>query len=293
MTYKTRFLSSAVVAAMITMTGCPADDGGGGDGDGSTSDASATGGTEATVTATNGMTTGMSDTAESSGGPSTMTTTDPGDSGSTGAPPADVPNGGSCMTDDVCMSGNCFESPLGGICGECDEDADCDGGGCSIPNPLTMAPSECNMGELGGGCETTDVCEKGLVCALILSVDAIMLSASTCSECETDADCDAVTPGSLCAPTYNVAEISGFKSCVMPGSVDNGLGCDFMGSGNEACASGLCTPADAAGFVELGICSDCGTDGMGNEVMCMGQDVCTPAEVSLSEGLIPGTCAPA
>ncbi len=293
MTYKTRFLSSAVVAAMITMAGCPAGDDAGDDGgNGSTTDTPVTGGMDATMTATNGMTSGnMTDTAESSGGPTTMT--DPSDSGSTGAPPTDVPNGGACMSDEACESGNCFETPIISLCGECDEDADCAGGGCSIPNPLTMAPSVCNMGELGGGCETTDVCEEGLVCALILSVDAIMLTASTCSECETDADCDAVTPGSLCSPTYNVADISGYKSCVMPGTVANGLGCDFMGSGNDACESGLCTPADAAGFVELGICSDCGTDGMGNEVMCMGQDVCTPAEVSLSEGLLPGTCGPA
>jgi hypothetical protein len=286
MTYKTRFFSSAAFAVALAATGCgddssTGDTNGGTVGDGGTG---TVGGDDDGQTNTSAPST-MSDSADSGSDTNTPTTTDP-TAGSSGGG-MDVPNGGMCMVDDVCVSGNCYESPLGGICGECDEDADCDGGGCSIPNPLTMAPSVCNDGSIGGGCETSDVCQKGLTCALILEVDAIMLSASTCSECAADTDCDM---GMLCAPTYDVANISGFKSCVMPGSLPDGSGCDFEGSGNESCTSGLCTPANAAGFVDLGICSECGIDGAGAETTCMGMDVCMPAEVSLSDGLLPGEC---
>jgi Cys-rich repeat protein len=227
-----------------------------------------------------------SDSADSGSSGDTTPGTDTGAATTTGVNP--LPDGSMCTADDQCESEQCFQVPvLGGICGECNEDADCADGGCSIPNPLTMAPSVCNDGGLGGGCESDDVCQDGLTCALILSVDAIGLQAATCSECAEDGDCG---NGQLCTPTYDVANISGHKFCVDSGMVANGEGCDFEGTGNDACTSGLCTPASAKGFVDLGICSECGTDGMGMTVDCPGMGTCTEAMVSLSEGLIPGTC---
>ncbi len=284
--------------ALGLFTGCakdddPADD----NGDDSTGTADDDADDDASsMSMTSESMTSMTDpTAEDSG---TMSVSDSGsddvstfeDDGTTEAP-MPLPNGELCTSGDdaECESGHCFESPLGNICGECEVDADCADttmGGCSIPNPLMMPPTgaTCNDGSLGGGCMTSDVCMEPLICAEILNVPAVIV-ASTCSECTTDADC---MGGDLCSPSYDVLNLSGSKTCVPPGSVPTGEGCDFMSSGDDACLSGFCAVADVMGFVQLGVCSECEGD-MG----CMPDEECAPPEVALDAGLIAGTCMPA
>ena len=164
--------------------------------------------------------------------------TSPGETGPDDTGGEGLPDGEQCMESSQCESGMCFVvGALGGVCGQCLGDDDCDGGGCSIPNPLKTPPegASCNMGEQGGGCESADVCQGDQVCALILDVPGI-LQASTCSECNDSSQCDGET---LCNPHYDVAELSGYKSCVARESVANGAGCTIGEEGNAACSSGF------------------------------------------------------
>lgn len=285
MTYNIRLFSSATLALALGAGGCSDSKDNGGSGD---TEAGTTGG-GATMDDGPGMTNTGTPGDDSGSATSGMTTTPMTDDGmmtatvgpmtDDGTPPA--PNGGMCTEDADCESMQCYDGGLlGGLCGECNEDVDCKEGGCSVPNPLTMSPSLCNMGELGGGCETSDVCMDGLVCALILDVPGV-ITASTCSECETDADCT----DQLCAPSYDVMNISGQKTCVDAGSIENGNGCDLEGSGSESCLSTFCAPADVMGFLELGVCSECLVDDD-----CTAPQVCMPAAVDLATGLIAATC---
>lgn len=285
---KLHLFSSLTMAFALTLsTGCPADEDPVDDGSNDSSGGADDGGTMNPPTTNGGSgmmegSTGGDDTA----GPMTMgmTTMMPTTMGGTTSGPDPLPDGSQCTADADCESMNCFVAgALGGICGECNEDADCEFG-CSLPNPLTSAPSVCNMGELGGGCESTDVCEDGLVCALILDVPMI-LSASTCSECEDDAGC--TEADTSCQPIYDVANISGQKECVANGSIENGNGCDLV-TGNTACMSGFCGEADFMSFLSLGVCGECLAnsdcdEGAGEE--------CLPPEIDLAKGLVPATCA--
>ena len=138
------------------------------------------------------------------------------------------------------------------------------------------------MGQQGEGCMTDAVCVDGGLCAVILDVPGI-LTASTCSECLDDEGC---TEGNLCSPSYDVAELSGVKTCVPPGSVPDGEGCDLLsGTGNDACMSTYCQPADVLGMLELGVCSACATDDD-----CTDPEVCLPPAVDLMTGLVAGGC---
>lgn len=281
---------SGLTLALTFAAGCAKDDGTGtGESTGGPEEST---GSESTMPSsmsmseTTGMTTTMTSgmTDPSMTEPSTITV-----STDTTAGPDPLPNGEVCDENDMCESMMCYVvGPLGGICGECLSDADCaasTGGGCSIPNPLAMPPegATCNMGEPGEGCMSDDVCADEQVCAEILNVPGILV-ASTCSECIEDAGC---MNGQLCSPQYNVADLSGVKTCVDPGSVADGIGCDFAGTGNDACASGFCVPADVLMVLELGVCSACATD-----EDCTGEDVCVPPAIDLESGLVAGACAP-
>ena len=271
--------ATAMVVATVLM-GCPAgDDGDTGNVSASIGSAESSGSASASAsaTATEGMTGQM--TAAS------MTAGSEESGSSSGGPVEPQPNGSTCEENTECESGFCFYiSLIGGICGECNADADCPAGGCSLPNPLAEPPTgaHCNMGAAGDGCMSDEVCTDGLVCASIINVPNI-LDASTCSECLTDADCDM---GMLCSPMYDVLNISGEKVCVAPGSVPNGPGCDFMGSGAMACESGLCATVDIMTLLQLGVCGDCGVD-----ADCTAPDVCLPADIDTATGEVtPPTC---
>ncbi|MCX4239676.1 hypothetical protein [Paraliomyxa miuraensis] len=166
--------------------------------------------------------------------------------------------GGACIAPGECASNACYlVGPLGGVCSECDEDADC-AMGCSPGNPVTGACALCCDGSLGCGCETGLACQAGLSCAPILQIPGI-LSTSACSECVDDAGCPA---GLLCSPTYDLDGLSGHFACVLPGSKAIDEGCDLTGSGDAQCATGQCAPAAIMGIPVIGVCSECneGTD---------------------------------
>ena len=215
-------------------------------------------------------------------GPSTFE-----DSGTDDGPVEPQPNGSTCTENEECISNFCFVVQfLGGICGECLMDSDCDGGGCSLPNPIAMPPvgAVCNDGGPGEGCMTSDVCQDGLVCASIINVPGI-LEANTCSECTMDSDCD---KGLLCSPTYDVLNISGQKTCVEPMMVQNGEGCDFAGSGDMACMSGICSAINIMDLLMVGVCGECEVDA---DCDVPGGEVCLPADVDTTTGVVtPPLC---
>jgi len=196
-----------------------------------------------------------------------------------------LPNGEPCSFGDECASGECFViGVLGGVCGQCDEDADCDGGGCTLPNPLSQPPvgSVCNDGGYAGGCETDGVCADELVCALVIDVPGIV-QVSTCSGCESAFDC---ADGSTCEPDIALGALNGVKRCVAAGTLANGQTCDNFATGDEACASGFCAAADVMGVLQIGVCSACEVDGD-----CPG-GTCVPPQVDLPSGVpTPGFCA--
>jgi len=214
----------------------------------------------------------------SSSGTSEVGPTESGDEESTtGGPVAD---GEPCMEDAECVSARCFViGPLGGVCGECVQDSDCPAWGCSIPNPFATPPrpAVCNDGGPGDGCMSDDVCVEGLGCAEFLDIPGVLTS-STCGECADDTDCGA----ELCSPSYDLADLTGTRTCVAPGTVPNGEGCDRQGGGNNACASGICAAADVMGLVELGVCGECEVD-----ADCSSdQQECAPAEVNVDSGVV-------
>lgn len=197
----------------------------------------------------------------------------------------DLNMGAACTSDCECMSDNCYVVPfLGGQCGECTEDADCamtTGGGCTPPNPFMANGSTCNMGELGGGCESTDVCEDGLVCGNVLDLLGL-IQINTCGTCEDDAGC---MNGQICAPIVDVMAFSGINECIDPMTLAQDSFCNLEGNGNMACASGICSTIDIMGLAEIGACGECNTDDD-----CMG-GTCTPGEFSLDTAALSGsTC---
>lgn len=276
-----------LTASVSMLSACSGGDDGGGTG-------VSTGGDDlpATMTApgTGPGDDGATGMVDDDGGTTVGTATTPPGTGSDGPPGcAQEPqeNGASCADPCECVSESCyFVSLIGGSCGECTSDADCPDGGCSIPNPLADPPqgATCNMGEAGAGCETNDVCQEGLVCGTLLDVPGV-LTLATCGECLTDADCT----DQLCSPTLDVANFSGQRLCVDPGTVENGQACDHLASGNEACASGICATVDIMGVVTVGVCGDCTVDAdcdMGAGEVCMAADINQD-----TFEVIPPTCA--
>jgi hypothetical protein len=104
------------------------------------------------------------------------------------------------------------------------------------------------------------------VCETIFAVPGV-LETSTCGECSDDFDCPADAP--LCAPTYDLALLGGFHSCVPPLSIPDAGGCDLEGSGELQCASGTCAPAAIMGIPVLGVCSPCDEDLDCDEGLCV------------------------
>ncbi|NVB37732.1 hypothetical protein G6O69_07795 [Pseudenhygromyxa sp. WMMC2535] len=238
---------------------------------------------------------GTEDTTESDSGTETETGSDDGETGTTTEGETDVgetdtteetagdlPNGAACTSDGECMSANCYVVPfLGGQCGECNEDADCDAGGCTAPNPFESNGSTCNMGELGGGCESSDVCEDGLTCGNVLDLLGL-IQINTCGNCETD---DMCTDDQICAPLVSVEEFSGVNDCIDPGTLEQDAFCNLEGNGDNACASGICSTIDIMGLAEVGACGQCNSDDD-----CAG-DTCVAGEFVLDSGMLVGsTC---
>jgi len=194
--------------------------------------------------------------------------------------------GATCTSNCECASGNCYLVPfVGGQCGECDNvegDMDCaeiTGGGCTPPNPFEGNGSTCNNGELGGGCQSSEVCEEGLVCSTVLDLLSGVITISTCSNCETDNDCEAPN---ICAPVVDVAEFSGINDCVAPDSLPQDSYCNLGDNGDAAC-EGICSVVDVEGITEIGACGECVDD---ND--CNG-GTCVPGSFDLGGGTLSGS----
>lgn len=192
------------------------------------------------------------------------------------------PNGGMCASDDDCVSMNCYTSPLfpdGGICSECNEDADCVDAGTGISCSLGPSGAVCAAGGYGNQCMSQDACQDGLICGPAIDVPIPGIVPDTCGECETSADCDM---GMICSPELDIASFSGAKKCVEPGSVENGALCPLgEDDADAACASGQCAEVDVMGFLTLGVCGECKTD-----ADCM-NGTCTPG--SIGQGGVAGS----
>ena len=195
--------------------------------------------------------------------------------------PGEGMDGDDCTADTDCASLNCYLVPfLGGFCGECNSDDDCEAGGCTAPNPFASGGSTCNMGELGAGCESTEVCEADLTCGTVLDLLGL-IQINTCGECDTDAECDGDL---ICAPVVVVQDFSGVASCIEAGTLPQDSFCNLEGNGNEACEN-LCVPIDIMNLAEIGGCGECTSD-----ADCNG-GTCTNGSFYLDTGEIIGsTC---
>lgn len=288
MNNKLRLLTGfSLVLALGFAPGCKGSEEEDGSGEGSTT--SGESGSSGPGMTSTPMTTTTADSGDSGPGTTTTATTITTTTEDTGPVCEMAELGAACADPECdCASGNCFVvGPLGGVCSECDEDADCaatTGFGCNFGNPLTMTPAVCSMtGEIGESCSSADVCAAGLFCPTLIEVPGI-LSASTCSECEGDMGC---MGAQICAPTYDIANIGGFYQCVDPGSIPNDEGCNLTGDGSE-CMSGECAPASLMGIPVVAVCSECNED-----ADCMGGGTCQLPEVGLAGNsleLIPGMC---
>ncbi len=230
---------------------------------------------------TSGTTSGTSSGTTSG---TTSGSTDEGSSSGGGMPFVCPPGGGmACTMPGDCASNACYTvGPLGGICSECDEDADC-AWGCHPGNPLSGDCAVCCDGSIGCGCESVVACQAGLHCTDIVVIPGI-ISQATCGECSIDADCPA---GLLCAPSYDLAGLAGQHDCVAPGSRANNEGCNIAGSGDLQCASGNCATASLMGIPVVSVCSECNED-----ADCPGGSCVLPevAIVGMSLDIIPGMC---
>ena len=214
------------------------------------------------------------------------TTTGDGDGDGECVPDAEgsSPMGATCTSPDECASCSCYVVPfLGGQCGECSTDDDCADttmGGCTPPNPFENNGSTCNMGELGGGCQSDDVCQDGLSCGNVLSLLGVV-EINTCGECASDADCT----DQICAPVVVVEEFSGVNSCIDANSLPQDSFCNLEGNGNDACESGICSVVDIMGLAQIGSCGECNED-----ADCNG-GTCVAGEFILDTGTLVGsTC---
>ncbi len=221
-----------------------------------------------------------SEGSSSSAGSTTTGGSSEGGESTTGLP--GLPDGSQCASDAECASDHCYlAGVLGGVCGECSTDGDCEFG-CNAPNPLATPPegSTCSEGNLGENCENDDAC-VGLECVEVINVPGI-IEISSCSECDIDADC---MPDQNCNVDISVADFDGVWTCVPTGTVPLGETCDSSGSGDAACMSGACANADIMGLIQIGVCSECDDNGDCNA----GED-CLEPEISLDGSVVPGMC---
>lgn len=208
-------------------------------------------------------------------------------SGDTAPTCAAQPLGSPCEDACDCESDHCFVvEPFEGMCSECNEDSDCPRDTICLPaNPITRTPATC-IGEgpplPRGTCETDASCPEGQYCTTLYHVDGI-LEAAFCSECEVGMGCSA---DQLCVPTYDVDDLTGQFSCVDPGTVPEGAGCNVDGDGSE-CASGQCAPVSLKGMPFIAVCATC------NDDADCGGTACQLPELAIMGNaleLLPGGC---
>lgn len=173
------------------------------------------------------------------------------------------PNGSPCDSGEECESEICYQIPMfGGVCSECETDQDCmdsrEGLNCSLGQ---IGYAECLDGGLGTMCMSDESCEGDLVCAQVIDLGGIF-NDQFCSECKIDGDCP---DGQLCTPQFDLTAFTGQRSCADPGTVAQDGLCDI----DEQCAPGFCGEVSLMGFLTLGACGECLTDGDCDMGTCM------------------------
>jgi hypothetical protein len=223
---------------------------------------------------------------------STAATTAQGET-DTNSATASLRLGDPCFYDHVCESERCWpivpdEDEVPGLCSECATDEDCEHGGCEMPltslSGFEQRPwAACNDGGLGARCMDDDACAGDLSCVLLVDTDVVGWPIATCSHCAVDADCG----DELCSPIYDVSA-GGYKTCVAAGSVPIGQGCDALGSGSEACASGICRGVLwLEGHWPLALCSDTTCE---QAEECEEGLSCLSGSANVEDGLQPVRC---
>jgi hypothetical protein len=124
-----------------------------------------------------------------------------------------------------------------------------------ITQPVRNQRFDCNQGEVGGGCESSEVCQDDATCGTVLDLLGL-IQINTCGECATDDDCG----GKRCVPVVTVSTFSGSTMCLGIGSLAQDSFCDLEGDGDAACERGLCAPVDVMGLAEVGACGECKGD---------------------------------
>jgi len=219
--------------------------------------------TAASSTADETDTNGPSDTSDDNTEAPTTDTTDGSsfigdDSADTGSDGGMGMLGDQCSTNSDCADDLfCNGIPgFGGVCSTCNSDADCpDGGNCTVGGEGYFL---CGDGSAGQLCETDEVCAADLYCAEVANLGGL-INGNFCSECNDDSHCE---PGQLCAPSIEftgLTDVSGERTCIEPGTIENDQLCDADGAGNEQCIN-YCTSASFMGLITVGICGDCETD---------------------------------
>ncbi len=269
----------ALTTLTVALAGCRGDDppGDSATEGGSTTDASSTGSNSGTSTSGAPETSSSSTTDPGTTDASAGFLTTQGSSSGGGA----QPNGAQCESDADCESMNCYEIPMfGGVCSECKSDSDCiesgDGISCSLDAGSMQA--KCTDGGLGTTCESQESCADGLICDEVIP-GTFGLVPTACGECGDSDDCDGEM---LCSPKVDFVMLSGYKSCVEPGSVPNNELCPNNDEGNDVCMSGKCGAVSIMGFIMLGVCGECVSDDD-----CMG-GTCTPG--SFDGGVMGSVC---
>jgi hypothetical protein len=140
------------------------------------------------------------------------------------------------------------------------------------------------MGELGGGCGSSDVCQPGLSCSNAFELlDLILID--TCGECASDADCGV---GLICAPSVELSDFAAVNTCIGVNTLAQDSYCKLAaegGNGDAACTSGICSTIDIMGIAQLGACGECNAD-----ADC-GAGVCVAGAFDLDTGTLTGsTC---
>jgi hypothetical protein len=285
--------SAVVLASIVTVAACRGEDPIGSDTEG-TSSTTTTGddGTSTTMPTTSGTSTAPEPETSGSSSSSTTTndtmgfiTTQTSTEEST-AGPGPGPNGAECASDDECESMNCYMLPVvvggGGICADCNEDADCVEAGTGISCSLSIASmtAACAPGDPGNQCMSDDACMDGLTCDAVLDMLGGFLP-DTCGECGTTADC---MDGDLCSPTFDLTMFSGQKKCVAPGSVPNGELCpEDEAEGDAACESTHCGSVTVMQIIQVPVCGECESDADCDMGTCM------PGTLDMS-GITGSTC---
>jgi hypothetical protein len=194
--------------------------------------------------------------------------------------------GGDCLSDDcrsclpVCDGKECGDDGCGGQCGSCIEDQVCLSGTCGLPCQRACGKAECGDDGCGGSCGD---CEGASYCLEGLCVPSCspQCTGKECGDDGCGGDCGKC-PGaaSVCVEGICQADCTDACSGKACGSDGCGGSCGQCPDGHLCLADGTCQCQPACGQ------GACGDDGCGGDC-----GSCTGAQESCQEGIC--ACTPA